>query len=275
MPTVDKDRFPKFIIQIPEEEFPDKLKIVVTGRETFAGADAKKQQLAAEARSLAVGAAGQPLTAPYFTKTYEEGDFKKTINGKKTAELKTPYDEISLIVGYAHREDPEDETPVNVNIFTTTQSSYPSARSTTYNLSGVFAYNFTMVKYNMDADYITQYIKEATPVGQAGQVAAQFGTLIPQVIAAIMNPSLPTPKQIASKVLGPAAAKVQNAIAKGAETVAKVKKTTDQIQEIINAIKELITNPETAVQYVPVIVGWLIKYVGQEKISEIVYSFRG
>ena len=119
MPTVDKDRFPKFIIQIPEEEFPDKLKIVVTGRETFAGADAKKQQLAAEARSLAVGAAGQPLTAPYFTKTYEEGDFKKTINGKKTAELKTPYDEISLIVGYAHREDPEDETPVNVNIFTT------------------------------------------------------------------------------------------------------------------------------------------------------------
>jgi hypothetical protein len=272
MPIIDRKRFPKLIIQIPEEEYPDKLKIVVTGRPQLQGGAGKTAQLASEAKS---GSLGQPVTPTYFTKTYTESDFKKTINGKKTAELKTPYDEIVNTIGYGHREDPEDETPINVSMFTTTQSSQPSARNTTYNLQGVFAYNFTMVKYNMDSQYITQYVKEATPVGQGASVASQFTQYIPQVIAAIVNPSLPTPKQIASKVLGPAAAPVQKIIAENAKTIATIKKEAEKAKRVVNAVKNIASDPSSVATYIPVLIGYLIKWIGQDKIAKVVYSFRG
>jgi len=272
MPLIDKQRFPKLIIQIPEEEYPNKLKIVITGRPKLQGGAGKTAQLASEAKS---GALGQPITPTYFTKTYTESDFKRTINGKKTAELKTPYDEIIGTIGYGHREDPEDDTPVNVSMFTTTQSQQPSARGTTYNLQGVFAYNFVMVKYNMDAAYITQYVKEATPVGQGVAVAAQFTRYIPQVIAAIVNPSLPTPKQIASKVLGPAASSVQKIIAENAKTIATIKKEAEKAKRVVNAVKNIASDPSSIAQYVPVLIAYLIKWIGQDEIAKIIYSFRG
>lgn len=272
MPTVDRKRFPKLIIQIPEEEYPDKVKIVITGRPQLQGGAGKTAQLASEVKT---GALGQPATPTYFTKTYTESDFKKTVNGKKVAELKTPYDDIRGVIGYGHREDPDDETPVNVSIFTTTQSQQPSSRRTTFNLEGVFAYNFVMVKYNMDSAYITQYIREATPVGQGAAVAAQFSQFIPQVISAILNPALPTPKQVASKVMGPAAAPVQSFIASNAKTIATIKKEATKVKQVVNAIKNIAADPSSIAQYIPVLIGYLIKWIGQDKISEVVFSFRG
>lgn len=272
MSLIDRQRFPKLIIQIPEEEYPDKLKIVITGRPKLQGGAGKTAQLASEAKS---GALGQPVTPTYFTKTYTESDFKKIINGKKIAELKTPYDEIIGTVGYGHREDSEDDRSINVSMFTTTQSQYPSAKKTTYNLDNVFAYNFVMVRYSMDAAYIAKYIQEATPVGQGAAVAAQFTQYLPQVIAAIVNPSLPTPKQIASKFLGPAAASVQKIIAENARTIATIKKEAEKVKQVVNAVKNIVSDPSSVAQYIPVLIGYLVKWIGQEKISEIVYSFRG
>ena len=270
MPRVDRKRFPRLIIQVPESEFPDNIKIIVTGRTLLLGAQGKTAQLAQVAKS-GTGATAQPS---YFTTNYTENDFKRTINEKKTAELKTPYDEIVNIVGYAHREDPKNETVVNVSLFTTTQSGYPSGKGSTANMEGVFAYRMTLTKQNMDAAYISRYVQEATPIGQTASLIANFTSLLGQVMAVILNPSLPTPKQIASKLLGPAAAGIQNAIASNADKVAKVKKTADQLKQAANAIQNVISDPKSIVQYMPVIIGFLIKFIGQEKIAEIVYDFR-
>jgi len=272
MPFVDRKRFPKLIIQIPIEEYPDKLKIIVTGREKLQGSKGNTAQLSSETKS---GALGQPITPTYFTKTYTESDFKKTINGKKTAELKTPYDEIVKTIGYGHREDPEDDTPINVFIFTTTQSQQPSARGTTYNLEGVFAYNFVMVKYNMDSAYVSEYVEEGTPAGQGARTIAKFAQFIPQVIAAIVSPSIPTPKQVASKVLGPTAAPVQKTIAENAKTVSTVKKESEKAKRVVNAIKNIASDPTATAQYIPVVTEYLIKHIGQDKVAEVVYSFKG
>jgi hypothetical protein len=271
MPRVDRQRFPRLVIQVPEGAFPDNIKVIVTGRALLQGAAGKTAQLASEIKS---GALGQPVTPTYFSTNYTESDFKRTINGKKTAELKTPYDEIVNVIGYAHREDPKDDRPVNVFLFTTTQSGYPSARGSTVYMEGVFAYQMTLTRQNLNAAYITRYIQEATIAGQVTAIAGNFAALLGQVMAIIVAPSLPTPKQVASKVMGPAAAPVQNAIATNADKVAKVKKTTAQLKQAANAIQNIISDPSSIAQYMPVVVGFLVKFIGQDKIAQIIYDFR-
>lgn len=272
MAIVDRERFPLLIIQIPEEEFPDKVKIIITGRTNLIGSDGRIAQLAAIAKE---GSLGIPIAPTYFSKIYDESDFKKVVNSKKVAKLNTPYDEIVEVKGYAHRENLEDDTKIHVSVYTTTQNRQPSSTTTTHNLQGVFAYNFVMNKYNMDASYITQYVLDAMPAGQIASVAVSLATLIPKVLSSIVNFSVPSPKQIATKLLGPAAAAAQLAIATWAQQLAELKPKVTKAQAAINAAINIVNDPSSITQYMPVLMGWLIKYTGQNKIAETVYSFKG
>lgn len=271
MPRIDRQRFPRLIIQIPEAEFPNNLKIIMTGRSLLQGSAGKTAQLAREAKS---GGLGQPVTPTYLTTIFKETDFKKTINNQKTAELKTPYDEVVNVVGYGHRDDPEDDMPINVTMFTTTQSGLPSIRGNSYNLDGVFAFRLILTKQPLDSAYITRYVQEATTAGQTTSIIANFAGILGQIMAAIINPALPTPKQVASKVMGPAAAGVQNAIASNADKVAKVKKTSAQIKTVANAIQNIISNPNAIATYMPIVIDLLIKW-RKDDIAQLVYDFRG
>ena len=53
MARVDKDRFPKLIIHIPAEQFPDKLNIVITGNNR--NTPNKTTQLIAQSADEALG----------------------------------------------------------------------------------------------------------------------------------------------------------------------------------------------------------------------------
>jgi hypothetical protein len=270
MPKVDRTRFPRLIIQVPEAEFPDKLKIILTGRPLLAGGQGNTAQLAADARSLS----GRPAQPSYFSTTFEEGEFRKTLNGLKIAELRMPYDEVVNAVGYGHRDDPEDDTPINVSLFTTTQSGLPSMKGNSYNLEGVWAYRLTLTKQPLNSAYVTQYIQEGTAVGQTASNVAAFAQILAQIMAAIVSPALPTPKQIATKVMGAAAAQVQNAIASNADKIAKVKKTADQVRTVANAIQNIIADPSSIATYMPVIIDLLIRW-RKDDVAKVVYDFRG
>jgi transglutaminase-like putative cysteine protease len=271
MAKVDLERFPDLIIQIPEEEFPDTVKIVMQGRKVPLGNDAQKAQLAANAKELS----GVPAEPNYLLTTWTESDFKKSINGKKTAEVKMPYDEVVNVVGYGHREDPEDDTPINVSMFVTTRSRRPAATSTTYNLDGVWAYNMTLRKHQIDSNYVVQYTREATTVAQVGAGVGALAGFIGQIMAFIVAPSLPTPKQIASKLLGPAAAPVQSAIASASQQIAKAKKTAAQVKTVVNAVLGIVGDPATIVDYLPAILNFILQYIPQEDLSQVFPEFRG
>lgn len=271
MPLVDIVNFPKLILMIPQSQFPDNVKIVMKGRVVPRGADGKTLQLAADAKSQL----GIPQESPYSFTTWTESTFSQSNNGYKVAEVSAPYDEIISVVAYAHRKDFADNTPIDITIFTTRSNNQPSATNTTFNLDKVWAVKFSMTKQTTDASYVVQFVEDTIPIAQAASIIAQFASFFGQIIAKLMAPSLPSPKAIASKLLGPASAPIQSALATIAEQYAKVKPTVDQITAAATAITAIAQDPKQIVNYLPAIMTFLIQFVGQDKIAEIIYDFKG
>lgn len=272
MPRVDIVTFPKLIIQIPTDEFPDAIKIVMQGRMVPKQADARTAQLA----SNAIKSSGLPTESNIEYTTWTESNFSKTINGMKTAEVKAPYDEVYGVIGYAHRKDSKNDTAVNVSMFTSRSNNTPSSTgSTTYNLDSVWATRFTLTKQKIDAAYIVSYVDNTIPIKQAASIITQFAGFFGDMISKLMMPSLPTPKAIASKLLGPAAAPVQNALATVAEQYAKIKPTVDQVVATAQGIVAIVQDPKKLVQYLPAIMAFLMQFVPQDKLAEVIYEFNG
>jgi hypothetical protein len=269
--VVDIVNFPKLIIQIPQAQFPDNLKIVMRGRKTASGGDAHTLQLQSEARS----SGGLPANDPFTFTTWTESNFTVSRGTNKVAEVAAPYDEILSVVGYAHRNDSSNDTEVDVTMFTARPNSQPSATSTTYNLDSVWAFKMALTKQVIDSNYIVGFVDDTTTVGQGGSLITQFASFFGQIVAALINPTLPTPKAIASKFLGPAAAPVQQLLATTADQYAKVKPVVDEVVVAADAVAKIAQNPAVLVQYLPVLMGFLIQFIGQDKLAQIIYEFKG
>jgi hypothetical protein len=273
MPRIDIKTFPKLIIQIPQAEFPDGIKIAMQGRTVPQAGDARTLQLATNMSST-LGIA-LPTEQQYSTTIWTESSFKKTLDGNKIAELKAPYDEIFSVVAYAHFKDQKKDDPITISMFTTRQNNAPSGTGTTYNLEGVWATQFTLTKQVIEPNYIAKYAQDVIPINQTITLVTQFVGFFADIISKLLMPSLPTPKAIASKFLGPASAPIQMAIATIAEQYAKVKPTVDQVVTAAQAIAAIAANPAEIVTYIPAIITFLLQYVPQEKLAEIIYEFEG
>ena len=270
MPTIDIITFPILIISIPSAQFPDKLKIVMTGRKNPIVSN-NTAQLAANAKV----ASGVPATSPSQTTTWTESVFTQTQGDNKIAKLTPPYNEVDSVVGYAHRDDDTNDTAINVTMYTTAANAQPSSLTTTFNMSSVWGYQFTMTKQTMDATYIVGFVGDTTPVGQTASLITQFSSFFSQIVAQIMSPSLPTAKQIASIFLGPAAAPVQQGIASVASQYAKIQPTVNQITTAASSIASIISDPANIIKYLPAIVAFLLQFIPQKDIAKIIYEFRG
>jgi hypothetical protein len=272
MARIDIVSFPKLIIQIPTDEFPDKIKIVMTGRVVPKEGNAKTADLVAKAKKLA----NLPALPTMSATTWTETSFKKEINGQKTAELKAPYDEVESVVAYAHRKDTKNEDPINVRMFTSRQNQAPSSsKESTVNLENVWATYITLSKQKIDSNYIVQYVSDTISLDQVASVITPFTTFFGDIISKLMVPSLPTPKAIASKLLGPAAAVVQSALATAAEQYAKIKPTVDQLVSAAQAVVSMVQNPEEIVTYLPLLMTFLLQFIPQETLAEVVYEYHG
>ena len=270
MPTIDIVTFPILIISIPSAQFPDKLKIVMTGRKNPT-IDSNTAQLAANAKV----AAGVPAPSPSQTTTWTESAFTQTQGDNKIAKLTPPYNEIDAVVGYAHRNDDTNDTPVNVLMYTTAANAQPSSLTTTFNMSSVWGYQFTMTKQTMDATYIVGFVGDTTPVGQTASLVVQFSSFFSQIVAQIMNPSPPTAKQIASIFLGPAAAPVQQGIASVATQYAKIQPTVNQITTAASSIADIINNPADIINDLPAIIAFLLQFIPQKEIAKVIFEYKG
>jgi hypothetical protein len=273
MPFIDTQTFPILIISIPTSQFPDKLKIVMSGYNTSTTADANAytSQVAANAKVAAGG-----TTAPTIVSTtWTESVFTETQGDNTVAKLTPPYNNVSGVVGYAHRNDNSDDDPINVTMYTTQSNATPSATTTTYDLSSVWGYQFTMTKQTMDSTYIVEFVDDTVPVGQTAAIVSQFTGFFSTIVSEVMKPSLPTAKQIASIFLGPAAAPVQQAIASVASQYAKIQPTVNQIVTAASAIEAIISNPAAIVNYLPAIVAFLLQFIPQSTLASIIYEFKG
>lgn len=291
MPRIDTDRFPTMIIEVPVEQFPDEIKIFIVGRNIV---KEKAVQLTFEAYQNLTNT--PPLED---TRIYTENDFKKTSpdGSKKIAKVKTPFNSITSVRGWASRNDFDDTTPINVNVYTTTQSGRRSSRkNTTANngnergplqtaeLNGVFSVAFTMQKQPLTATYCIDYIINGSVVAEA---ATTLNPLIQQFIAGfglVLAPQPPSLKAIGSKFLGPAAAQIQSLIAVGVQQFATIKPIADQVTAITLAVTNFTQaiasgNPTVvtaaAFQYLPILFNFLFELVPKEDVAKAIPDFTG
>lgn len=271
MPRADLERFPLLIIEIPVDEFPENgdLKIKMTGRKIKEVS--RTQQLAVEA---------VPGRFEFLTKTvtWTASDFKGTSpDGKKkvTKNIKMPFNEIQDVSGWARRDDPDDDTPITVNMYTTTSSGLKSARGTVTNLEGVWAFRFVMTKQDITPTYAQEYLTEGTAAGEAAETLASVTANATQLITALVNPSPPTAKSIAAKLLGSKANSVQSSIASATYQAAKYRPIITTALSVGAALNQVIQNPETISQYLPVILAFLFEVIPQEELAKAIYNFRG
>ncbi len=273
MPLIDIITFPILIISTPTAQFPDKLKIVMSGYNTSTTADANayQSQVAANAKVAAGG-----TTAPTIVSTtWTESVFTETQGDNTIAKLTPPYNNISGVVGYAHRNDSNDNTEVPVTMYTTQPNATPSSTTTTYDISSVWGYQFTMTKQTMNSTYIAEYVNDTVPIGQTASIISQFSGFFGTIVSEIMKPTLPTAKQIASIFLGPAAAPLQMAISSVASQYAKIQPTVNQIVTAASAIQSIIQNPANIINDLPAIIAFLLQFIPQSTLAQIIYEFRG
>lgn len=264
MARADLERFPKLIIEIPESEFPDKIRIIMKGRKISKNKTAQ----------LAFKAAAGPV---YLLTIWSESNFKnKSADGKKkVVKVDMPFNEIISVSGWAQRNNFEDLTPVNVNMFTTTSSGLPSATGTTRSLDGVWSYQFTLNKQELTVDYCTTFLTDGTPVGQMTQAVATFAGQAATVVAKSLLPTPPTPKAIAAKLLGPAAIPVQTFLAVVGQQIAQMRPTITTVVAIAQAIAGIAKDPGSAKEYLPMVFSFLFEFIPKEDIAKVIYDFRG
>ena len=182
-------------------------------------------------------------------------------DGRKRAIIKTPFSDIKRIYGYAKREDPNDDTPINIEMFVTGKQQNPS---------GIWAYTFSMVKQQLSASYVATQARENNAV-------VQFATSLVSTFAAAQTAALSVvqtdPKAIAAKFLaGPAATAVQGIIAFASEQYVKYKPTIETILRVAGLIQEAAGDPAGAAVS---LFGYIISSLDEEDVKDIVWLFRG
>lgn len=279
MARVDLERFPLLIIEIPVDQFPENgdIKITMRGRKINT-----EDTLANRTSQLAVELLPGNIERLTSLVTWTSSDFVATSpDGQRrtTRNLKMPFNEVQSVTAYARRDDPEDNTPISVNMYTTTSGGLKSARGTTTNLEGVWAFQMTLTKQDITPAYATDFFVEAT---DPGQITGQIGALVTeaaQIVAGVLVPSLPSPKALAAKFLGPAAAPIQAAIATITDTIAKYKPIVDTTLAVATAVSNISQsiasgNLDELTQYLPVVWSFAFEIIPQENLSKVIYDFR-
>lgn len=270
MPRVDKQRFPKLIVEIPVEQFPTELKIMMRGTNMVLS---KTAELVASSTPVVHNFSDSPAGEPFFI---SDKDFKDTSpdGKKKIAKLKTPFNVIYSTSGWAKRENPEDTTKIEIFMYTTTENGIKSTNGQS-GLEGVWAYRMTLQKQALTPAYCVDYIVNGTEIGQIGSTVGQLVSQGAGAVSEIMNPKLPTPQAIASKLLGPAAAGIQGVIAQNAQILAQVKPKIDLALSIATAIQNIIKDPKSAIQYLPIIFNFLFEFIPKEELEKVIFAFKG
>lgn len=277
MPKIDTTRFQYLIAEIPESQFPDKINIFIKGMNV----PEKKEKGAKVAQSVVEVTPGLSAADPeklYELKIINESNFSTTVAGKKIAKLDIPFNLIKSISAWAQRSDIEDSTPVNVTMYVTTQNNQAST-------DGIWTSRFTLSQQPLTPTYLIDFLANGTPIGQIGQM---IGTLVGQaasVLADLLMPTLPSPKALASKFLGPAAAPVQQALALLAQQYAKVKPYIDLAVQIAEAVVEIITAiaegdeeklKQILFKYLPPVLTFLFELIPEQALVDAgVYQFKG
>lgn len=275
MARVDLERFPLLIIEIPIDQFPENgdIKITMRGRKVEPA-----NNIANRTAQLAFETLPGSIERITSLTTWTASDFKGTSpDGKRktTRNLKMPYNEVESVTAYAKRDDPEDDTPITVNMYTTTSGGLKSAQGTTISLEGVWSFQMTLTKQDITPSYATEFLTEATDPGQiAGQVGQVVGQAA-QLIAGFINPALPSPKALAAKLLGPAAAPIQSAIAIITYQIAKYKPIVDTTLQVANAVAGIVEDPQQATQYLPVVLNFIFEIIPEDDLAKVIYSFKG
>lgn len=283
MPRVDKERFPKLIVQIPENQFPDKLSVIMVGNNYTT--PNKTTQLALQTGDQALGSPfAQGGGLPDSQNIISEIDFEssQTIGGVKysVAELETPFSNIKSVRGWAQRDDFENTEPIDVTMFTATpnKTSSTPGQPSSAGLEGVWAYQFTMRKQALNSEYIADYLLNGTGAGNAAQTASQIVPLVTQgaqIFAQQQLPALPTPRAIASKLLAAGAAPIQQSLALVGQQYAAIKPKVDQATAVAQAIRTIIEDPQSIVTYIPLIMGFIFELIPKEEIAKVIYDFEG
>lgn len=271
MPRADLERFPLLIIEIPIEEFPEdgNIKITLTGR---------KVKEVSKTAALAVEAVPGRFEFQSSTVTWTQDDFKGTSpDGKKkvTKNIKMPFNIIQGVAGWARRDDPDDDTPINVNMYTTTSSGLKSARGNVRRLEGVWAFRFVMTKQDITPAYAKEYLTQGSSAGQAIKTLQQTAANATTLVTSLINPTPPTAKSIAAKLLGSSSSDKQSGLAKAAHQAAKYRPIIVKAIAVASALNQIIRNPEQLLQYLPVILAFLFEVIPQEQLAKIIYDFKG
>lgn len=280
MARVDKEKFPKLVIQIPQAEFPDKITIVIFGNNYPVLSPRERVGVSIAAETLNV-AGGERL--PDTSKIITEKDFTSKSKIKnidyKVAKIDTPFSEISEIRCWASRSDNNNDTPINVEMFTTTQNNERSIGSyANIGFGGVFAYSTTLRKNHITVDYAVDYFLNGTQAGNIAKILMEVTPLVKTTIdnwKSKMAPTPPTPKSLASKLLGPKAAQLQTAIAQASQQNAEFLQIAEQAIGIAMLINRARTDPKARAEVLKLLLIILINNIPQEEAAKVVYNFRG
>lgn len=240
---IDKEQFPKTMIKIPKEEFPDKLTIVFKGNDLTKPDYGRKAELVASSADQALGspisgaASGASEAVQMFEfiglEAFGEEESIKGVN-YKIARIDTPFSNLTSVRAFASRDNWENTTPINIEMTAT-----PESRT---NIEGsIWNRRITLRKHpELSIDYSIDYIMNGTALAIGGQLASLVGpfmTSITTVLSGEMLPTVPTAKQLASKLMGPASAYVQQGLAIINTQYAKVKPYIDGFNFVVDMVE--------------------------------------
>lgn len=285
---VNTEKFRRLIVRIPEDQFPDRLRILIKGYEITDQQQKDLDKIDPRVQQLVADVANNPQEKLYQLKWIEEKDFTSSskVNGinYKVYNSKFPLSEITQVHGWADRDDTKNTTQVDVTMYASTESGQPSSTSnTTINMEDVWAYNFTMIRQTMTPTTIINYLLHGTKTGSVISAITDIFTYYFQTVANLPGQIQALPKAIISKFLGPDSAEVQSAIAQVATEAAKYQPVIDQILAVTAIIKEIVdetegfTKPPTkAIQkYGLLLFSYLLAEVGPDALGSLVYDFFG
>jgi hypothetical protein len=256
MPRIDKKKFPNMVILMENE--PDDMKIFIKGTSTPEIQEAPQVKKA----TLQTMGVDDFNEANMSTKIVTLSDFKEDHpDGRKRAVIKTPHTDIKRVYGYAKRENVEDETPINIEMFVTGKQKNPS---------GIWTYRFSMVRQQTTPSYVaTQAVENNAVIQMASSVLGTFASAQTAALSVIQQ----DPKAIAAKFLaGPASVAVKGIIAFATEQYVKYKPLVQTVLSVSGLIQQAAGDPLGAAVS---LFGYVLTGLKDEDLKDIVWFFRG
>ena len=255
MPLIDKKKFPNIVILMENE--PDDIKLYIKGVNQFVGPS--------QMGEASIGALGVDkfLDTQTLTEIVTKSQFTQDHpDGRKRAIIPTPFSQIRRVFGYAKREDLEDDTPVNIEMFATGKQRNPS---------GVWAVRFALTKQQKSANYVATHTIEQTDLIT---FATSFISSAAGVVAAGLAVVQTDPKALVAKFLAPAAAAaMQQIIAFATEQKVKYGPLVAKILTVIQLVQQAAADP---LGVAVILFGYLVDLVTEEDLANIgVWFFKG